>query len=167
MIDYVTRVATPDDAVKLDALLLASYSTLMKPAYSGTMSVAALQLMTKSNPRLLASGTYYVAEIPGKLLVGSGGWTRERPGDGNVEAGVGHVRHFATHPDWTGRGIGRAIYQLCETNARAAELTVLECFSSLNAEAFYASLGFERVNEMDVELTPGVSIRGVFMRRSI
>ena len=157
----------PDDAARLDALLAASYSTLMTPAYGGTLSKAALQLMSRSNPVLLASGTYYVAEISDGSLVGSGGWTRERPGDGKVEAGVGHVRHFATHPDWIGRGIGRAIYRLCETNARKAGLTSLECFSSLNAEVFYASLGFQRVAEIDVELIPGVSIRGVFMRRSI
>lgn len=167
MINYITRIATLDDATSLDTLLLAAYSTLMKPAYGGTLSEAALKLMTKSNPNLLASGTYYVAEAEDLMLVGCGGWTCERPGDGKVENGVGHVRHFATHPDWAGKGIGQAIYELCETNAGAAGLTVLECFSSLNAERFYSSLGFERVSEKDVELTHGVTVRGVFMRRQI
>lgn len=167
MIDYLTRVATPDDAARLDDLLADAYSTLMKPVYRGLLSEAALTLMTKANPALLASGTFYVAEARDSLLVGCGGWTFERPGDGKVENGVGHVRHFATRPDWAGKGVGRAIYQLCETNARAAGLTDLECFSSLNAERFYSSLGFERVRELDVELTSGVTVRGIFMRRPI
>ncbi|MBT8099685.1 MAG: GNAT family N-acetyltransferase [Gammaproteobacteria bacterium] len=167
MTNYVTRTATTDDETGLDALLSASYSTLMKPAYSETLSEDALQLMTKSNPTLLASGTFYVAEAEDSMLVGCGGWTIERPGDGKVEDGVGHVRHFATHPDWVGRGIGQAIYALCETNAGAAGVTVFECFSSLNAERFYASLGFARVRETDVELTTGVTVPGIVMRRRI
>ena len=164
---YAPRVATPDDATAVDALLQASYPTLMASAYDEGLLVPALMLMTKANLSLLASGTYYVAESRGGLVVGCGGWTRERPGTSMVETNLAHVRHFGTHPAWTNRGIGRAIYQLCETVARAAGVITFECYSSLNAEKFYSALGFKSIRRIDFELGPGAVLPGVLMRRQI
>ncbi len=159
------RLATPADAVEVGRLLEESYPALMASAYDEAALAPALSLMTKANPALLRSGTYYVAAAPAGLLVGCGGWTLEQPGTGAVEARVAHLRHFATHPDWTRRGVGRAIYRQCEAAARSAGVLALECYSSLNAEKFYAALGFARIREFDAELRPGVALRSVLMRR--
>ena len=69
----------------------------------------------------------------------------------SIEAMLGHIRHFGTHPDWTNRGIGRAIYRLCEADARSAGITSFECYSTFNAESFYSVLGFESIRSIDVE----------------
>jgi predicted N-acetyltransferase YhbS len=71
------------------------------------------------------------------------------------------------HPDWTRRGIGRAIFSFCERAARAAGVIAFECYSSLNAERFYAALNFKRVRELDIELQPHVFLRAVLMRRDL
>src|SRR5690606_26280843 len=118
--DYDIRVANPKDGAAVDALLQASYPTLMASSYDEQSLTPALDLMTKANPVLLGSGTFYLAELPTGFLVGCGGWTLERPGAGTVEPQLGHLRHFAVHPEWTGRGIGRAIYATCERAARVA-----------------------------------------------
>lgn len=165
--DYVVRIATPDDVAAVEALLEASYPALMRPAYEEAVLAPALKLVTKANPSLLASGTYYVAEAERGLVVGCGGWTLERPGTGTVEPNLAHIRHFGTHPAWTKRGIGRAIYRLCESGARAAGATTLECYSTLNGEAFYAALGFESIGPIEVELVPDVMLPGILMRRRI
>jgi predicted N-acetyltransferase YhbS len=163
--DYEVRVARLEDAAALDRLLQASYPILMGPSYDEESLAPALKLMTNANPSLLASGTYYVAEMSTGLLIGSGGWTRERPGEGTVEPHLGHLRHFAVNPGWTRRGIGSAIYGLCEGAARAAGVSAFDCYSTLNAEKFYRALGFKRIHEMEIELQPRVFIRGVLMRR--
>lgn len=165
--DYEIRVATPEDAAAVDRLLHASYANLMASSYDEEVLAPALELMTKANPSLLGSGTYYLAEVPTGLLVGCGGWTLERPGTGSVEPRVGHVRHFAVHPDWIRRGIGRAIFTFCERAARAAGVMAFECYSSLNAEEFYGALNFKRIGEMDIELQPHVALRAVLMRRKL
>jgi GNAT superfamily N-acetyltransferase len=139
----------------------------MKSAYDEEALAPALDLMTKANPLLLGSGTYYLAEVATGLLVGCGGWTRERPGTKSVELGLAHVRHFAVHPDWTRCGIGRAIFTLCDRAARAAGVRAFECYSSLNAENFYRALSFVRIREMDMEFQPHVVLRGVLMRRNL
>ena len=160
------RVATPGDAGAVGALLRESYPVLMRPAYGEALS-AVLDVMVRANPDLLASGSYYVAESERGCVVGAGGWTRERPGDGAVEPAHAHLRHFATHPRWCRRGVARRIYERCEVRARETGIRCLECYSSLNAVAFYAALGFETVAGIDVTMGEGRSLAGVLMRRRI
>ena len=148
-------------------MLAASYGTLMRPDYNPAVLAAALPAITKASPVLLASETYFVAEAKLGLLVGCGGWTRERPGKGDVAEGLGHIRHFGTHPDWIGRAVGRSIYAACERQARAAGVTRFECYSSLNAKWFYAALGFETVRRIEIELGPGLTLPSILMTRSL
>lgn len=160
------RVATLGDAGAVGALLRESYPVLMRPAYGEALS-AVLDAMVRANPALLASGSYYVAESEHGRVVGAGGWTRERPDDAAIEPSHAHLRHFATHPYWCRRGVARRIYNLCEVRAREAGIRYLECYSSLNAAAFYAALGFESVARIDVPMGEGRSLAGVLMRRRI
>lgn len=139
----------------------------MRGAYEESILRAALPVMTVAQPALLESGSYYVAETAAHDIVGCGGWTRERPGSGETSAGVGHVRHFGVHPAWTRQGIGRAIYRRCREDAAAAGVTKLECFSTINGESFYASLGFERVGEILVDMPNGIEFPGIHMVTTI
>jgi GNAT superfamily N-acetyltransferase len=161
------RIAKPDDEPAVGVLLEASYPELMRRGYDAAVLAAALPVMTRANPVLLASGTYYLAETASRCIVGCGGWTRERPGSGEVEDGVGHVRHFATHPDWIGRGVGRGIYEVCEREARVAGINRFECYASLNAEGFYAALGFRTTRRIDLALTSDHVLPCVAMERSL
>jgi N-acetylglutamate synthase-like GNAT family acetyltransferase len=92
---------------------------------------------------------------------------KERPGDGKVKQGIGHIRHFGTHPKWTRLGVARAILSHCERGAREAGITELECHSSLNAEAFYTAMGFESIGPLDMPMAEGVNLPSVHMRRRI
>ena len=165
--DFTLRVATPADEAGVTALLEASYPPLMRPSYDQAVLAPALVLMTQASAVLLASGTYHLAKLADGRLVGCGGWTRERPGSGEVEPGLAHIRHFGTHPDWLGRGIGRALYARCEAEARAAGLCRFECQASLNAEGFYDALGFAAVRRIEVPIGPGPRLPGVLMTRAI
>ncbi|MCG8356782.1 MAG: GNAT family N-acetyltransferase [Kiloniellales bacterium] len=166
-LEVTVRVATPDDGPAVTALLEASYPTLMGPAYEKEVLEAALPSMTQANASLLSSGTYYLAERQDGGIVGAGGWTRERPGSGDVTPDLAHIRHFATHPGWTGRGIGRAIYAQCEAAARQHDLRRFECFASLNAVPFYAALGFAALRQVEVPMALGLSFPAVLMARPI
>lgn len=160
---FILRVTTPSDAAAVSALLDASYSAAFARRYEDHVLAAALPLMTRANPRLLASGTYHVAEAPEGVLVGCGGWTRDRPGSGEVVNGLAHVRHFGTHPEWARRGVGRALFARCVEEARAEGVRRFECYSSLVAEEFYRALGFAAVERKDIELRSGIRLPGVLM----
>lgn len=164
---FITRIATSQDGAQINTLMMASYCELMTTHYQPDTLELALPLMTKANPSLLRSGTYYIAETIDRTIVGCGGWTMKRPGTGEVAEGHGHLRHFATHPGFTGKGIGRAIYKICETQAKRAGIDRLECYANLNAQHFYKALGFEPFEEVQVHLRSNVTFASMRMTRGI
>lgn len=164
--DFSVRAATLSDSAGVSALLLESFPTLMQSAYEPAILDPALKLMTRAQPALLSSGTYYVAVSTGGTIVGCGGWSKDHH-EIAARDGVGHIRHFGTHPDWVNRGIGKAIYRRCEADARKAGVVRFECQSSLNAEGFYAACGFERVETIEIEMNQGLFLPAVHMQRSI
>lgn len=159
----VIRPATPDDQSAIGELLQVSYSRLMPTGYPPDTLAAALPLMTRANPALLSSGTYYLVEGEDGSALGCGGWTFEEPGSGVVVAGLAHIRHFATHPDALGQGVGRLIYSTCVAEALKDNISRFKCFSSLNATGFYAALGFERRNQINIKLGPDLDFPSVVM----
>ena len=161
--DFTLRVTTPDDAAAVGALLEASYASAFAGHYEDQVLAAALPLMTRANPRLLASGTYYAADTGDGVLAGCGGWSVDRPGSGEVVDGLAHVRHFGIHPDWMRRGVGRALFARCVDDAGARGVGRFECYSSLVAEEFYRALGFVAVERRDIELRAGIRLAGVVM----
>jgi len=164
---FEIAVAAPSDAMLCDAVLQASYETLMAGAYDDDVLDAALPLMTRSNPRLLASSTYYLAKVPTGGVAGCGGWTLERPGDGVIEPGLAHIRHFAVHPEWTRMGAGRALYEACAEAAREKDVRRFECYASLNAVRFYGALGFKPVREIAIPMSEDVVFPALVMEARI
>jgi GNAT superfamily N-acetyltransferase len=160
--DFAVRTASPKDAEAVSGLLQASYQSLMAFGYEPVLFARAFPILAKANPMLLSCGTWYVAEVPNAdgALIGCGGWTRQRPEAPNdpVDPAVGYIRHFATHPSSTRRGVGRALFGRCLTDARAAKVCSFECFSSLGAEAFYRALGFETVEPMNLALGENLTV---------
>jgi N-acetylglutamate synthase-like GNAT family acetyltransferase len=160
------RIARPEDHAAVGDLLNRSYSILMTPTYPADLLALALPLLTRANATLLASGRYAVIESEDGVLTACGGWSRERPGSGEVTPGLAHIRHFAIDPTRLRRGRGRRLYAWCEDAARGEGMTAFECHSSRNAEPFYRALGFARVKPFDIDLGVCV-IEAVLMTRKI
>lgn len=164
--DISTRVAVPDDSAAVRDVLIDSYPALMRNAYPPDLLARALPLITRPHPRLLAGGTYYLAESDGEA-VGCGGWSLWAPGTDAVEPGVAHIRHFAVRSGSAGRGVGRALYDRCARDARAAGARDFEAQASLNGEPFYAALGFVRIGPIDVPMGREFVFPSILMRRAI
>jgi len=158
------RTTTLADIDAVTALFAATYPVLLAPFYDADVLEIALPLMTKAQPQLLASGTFYVAETDDGSVVSCGGWTLEQPGTALVQPGLAHIRHFATHPEHTRRGLARAIIQRCLTDAAARGVQALECQSTRAAESFYAASGFKTVRAIDVQLPRDVLFPAILMR---
>jgi hypothetical protein len=61
-LSYQIRIARLPDSDAVSALLVASFSSLLPACYDSDTLGRALPFLTKANPTLLASGSYYVAE---------------------------------------------------------------------------------------------------------
>lgn len=150
----------------LTALLTAAYAALDGAAYERVRLAAAMPVMSRANPKLLASGTYYVAESQGEPA-GCGGWTPDKPGSGEIVDGIAHIRHFATHPNHLRKGIARMLLDRCISEAAAAGMKLLKSQSTLLAEPFYAAAGFRRVGTIEVEMGSGNMLPAIDMEREL
>ncbi len=161
----ITRTARPADLAGVDALLGSSYPALLKDAYPPSVLVTAIPLISKAQPKLLASGTYFVV-VDDEDIVGAGGWTRALPGGGGRgHSDVGNIRHVATDHRRVRRGIGRRLMSRILLSAKEAGVQRMDCLSTLMAEPFYASCGFETVGPVNVSLRAGIEFPAIQMQR--
>ena len=167
MIPVSIRPATRADIAAIDDLLARTYSRLLKADYPPSILVTALPHMIKAQPRLISSGSYYVAETRDKLL-GAGGWTSALPGSGGAsEPGRANVRHLVTDASALRQGVARAIMNHSFNMALIAGATWMHCLATRTAVPFYAALGFETLGEISVSMGPGVTFPAIEMRRDL
>jgi GNAT superfamily N-acetyltransferase len=162
-----TRVAVLSDENAVNALLLASYTALMAKDYDPVVLEPALPRIVRANPGLLGSGTFYVVDGPEASIIACGGWTLAAPGTTTEVAGVAHLRHFATHPGFARRGIGRLIYHRCIEAGKLAGVTRFQAYASLTSVPFYASFGLQLSRNFDLSLGGDVMLPAALMEGEI
>ncbi len=164
---HTLRTTTHDDLAAVGAVLTASFAHHL-PGYYGAEAVAALlPLVSKPNPRLLASGTYYCALDGNGTVAACGGWSHEAPGTGAISSQTAHIRHFATHPDYARKRLAAAIMAITIEAARAAGANRLECLSGLNAQNFYNQQGFTPVAPATPMIAGTTPMPSVLMVRDV
>ena len=156
------RTATLADLGAVDRLLARSYPAILKRDYPPSVMVLAVPRISRAKPELLRTGTYYVVEGP-EGVVAAGGWTAAPPMAGEGSKGVGHIRHVATDPAHLRQGHARRLLAHILSEARTCGVTAMACLSTRTAEPFYASLGFVRIDEVDVPLGEGIVFPSVRM----
>jgi GNAT superfamily N-acetyltransferase len=159
----MVRPATPDDVHALRPLIDASVRGLQVGDYSETDIERALATVYGVDTQLIADGTYYVAEIDGRI-VGCGGWSKRATlFGGDQYAGrqdslldpskdAAKIRAFFVHPDFARRGIGSAILDACEDAAQRAGFSRFELGSTLTGVPFYAARGYTVLERLTVPI---------------
>jgi hypothetical protein len=191
---WLIRPATLEDADAANRLLYHCYSTILPRRYSAEILKGALVHITSARHQLLTCGTWYLALHPEtREVVGCGGWTRRKPqlanstnttakADDNNNINTNsedppqhesppppQLRHFATSPNWTRRGVASAIWRQVEqdmkTHSDLIGVTSFVVLSALTGEAFYASRGFVATERTEVRLGEDCLFPIVVMRR--
>ncbi len=166
---YFVRTARSVDMVAIDDVLSRSYPKLLKADYPPSVLVTAVPVISRAQPDLVASGTYYVAEDSAGMILGAGGWTVRAPGTGQsrgqMAAEAGHIRHFATDPDHLRKGVAQALMKRVLLDAEAVGVSRLECLSTRTAVPFYIAQGFRTMGDVDVRLRGGISFPAIQMFR--
>ena len=127
---------------------------------------------------LIDDGTYYVAEDE-RGPTACGGWSRRYKlytgsGEGEEDARLldparepAPVRAMFVREDWSRRGLGTRILELCEEAARAEGFTTLTLMATLPGLKLYERYGFEAVEELMVPLPDGTLMEGVRMEKPV
>ena len=150
------KTATLADLSVVEELLRKSYPVLLKPDYKPSVLTMALPMITKANPRLLRSASYYIVRDSEGVAVGVGDWTWISPMGGAGRNDLAHVRHVATDHRRTRQGIGRKLMSHIYQRAYDAGARRMDCVSTVTAEPFYAAMGFQRIGGVELSLAPGI-----------
>lgn len=147
------RRATPDDAPALALLIAQSARELSAGDYSPDQVEAALKGAFGVDTGLIADGTYWMAEHDGQPIA-CGGWSRRKAlfgGDAyhgaspemlDSDCEPARIRAFFIHPAWARRGLGRALLELCEDEARKAGFKALELMATRPGLRLYEACGY-------------------------
>jgi N-acetylglutamate synthase-like GNAT family acetyltransferase len=175
---FALRKATLEDRPALERLIAESARGLSRADYTDAQVEAALGGAFGVDSELIRDGTYFVAEADGRI-VGCGGWSRHATlFGGDAQPGrqselldpardSARIRAFFVHPDWARRGIGRAILERCEAEARANGFRSAELLATLPGEPFYRALGYTGAERTEHSLRDGVVIEFVPMMKSL
>jgi predicted N-acetyltransferase YhbS len=166
MSPFSIRPTDARDAAAVSALLSASYTQLFAGWYEPELLAAILPMIGAAKPDLLESGSYFVA-CRDDTIIACGGWTRRDPATRSETPGIGHIRHFATHPDHLRQGAAGALMRHSVDHARAAGMQQLACMSSLPAVGFYRALGFGEEKPVNLQLGPVISFPSIEMHLAL
>ena len=172
------RRATLEDVPALKTLIPCSARELSRGFYTPEETESAILHVFGPDSRLIADGTYFVAELDGRLA-GCGGWSRRRTLFGGDQTKSGEeplldpatepakVRAFFVHPDFARHGIGSRILEECVAAARAAGFRRVELAATLPGVPFYAARGFGERERLEVPMADGRKLPIVRMEREI
>lgn len=172
------RVALPEDAQRIEALMKESAAAIFPRWYSAREAASAVEHVAVVDRMLLEDGTYFVLEAHGEI-VACGGWSRRDrlytgSGDGSDDARLldpatepARVRAMFVREDWTRRGLGRWIIDACEEAAGREGFSRMALSATLPGVPLYAACGFEPVEEVDTVLVDGARLACVTMEKPI
>lgn len=174
--NWQLRLACMEDVPALERLIPLSVRVLQATHYSAAQMEAALGPVFGVDRQLIADGTYFVAEHDG-VIIGCGGWSKRRSlfgGDAMRKAEdllldptneSARVRAFFIHPEWTRRGIGRAIIDACEGAISVAGFQRIELVATLAGEPLYGACGYMEAERYEVPLAGGLTLPVVRMMK--
>ena len=171
------RPATPADSAEIQKLIARSIRALGAADYSSEQIEGALKGAFGLDSQLVADGTYFVVESAGRL-VGCGGWSYRRtlfgsdarsgrdaaPLDPSTDAAK--IRAFFVDPTAARRGIGTALLEHCEAEARRHGFGRVEMMATLPGVRLYEARGYVPGAKVDYPLASGLSIEFVPMSKS-
>ena len=167
-----------DEREAITQLIAESARLLSRQHYSDKQIEAAIATIFGVDTDLIEDETYFVAESEGEL-VGCGGWSKRKTlfgGDQyssrdhgyiDPESEPARIRAFFIHPDHARKGIARAILSRCEDEARAQGFLALKLLATLPGIEFYKSCGFVETGNLDLDLSEGVKLEFVPMRKEL
>lgn len=172
------RRATLDDRPVLEELIAESVRGLSREDYTPAQIEAALGNTMGVDSELIRDGTYFVAEAAGQI-VACGGWSRRKTLFGadaraerqsellDPEREPARVRAFFVRPAWARRGLGRALLERCEAEARAAGFRRAALVATLPGLRLYEAMGYVAEAPIEHDLGDGLMITFVPMGREL
>jgi GNAT superfamily N-acetyltransferase len=175
---FFFRAATLDDVPVLVDVIARSARGLSRQDYTEAQIEAALGTAWGVDTELIRDGTYFAVEAGGEIIA-CGGWSKRRTlfgGDAqpgrrsdllDPEHDAARVRAFFVRPEWARQGVGRALLERCEREARAHGFRSVELLATLPGARLYRAFGYVAGERTTHPLPGGLEMHVVPMRKAI
>ncbi|HEY7887377.1 MAG TPA: GNAT family N-acetyltransferase [Steroidobacteraceae bacterium] len=172
------REATAADCAQIQELIARSIRALGAGDYSPDQIEGALKGAFGLDSQLISDGTYFVVESDGRLI-GCGGWSYRRTlfgGDARSGRDAGtldpstdaaKIRAFFVDPAAARQGIGSAVLERCESEARRHGFRRAEMMATLPGMRLYEARGYVPGERVEYPVAAGVAIEFVPMWKSL
>ena len=175
---FIFRKATLDDIGQLNSLIEISSKSINSSFYTKKQIEAALKSAWTVDPQLIIDNTFWVAQTIKDEIVGCGGWSKHRTlfGKTNTKEGLkklnpikdaAKIRAIFVHPDYTRQGIGSALMDRCENEAKDFGFDTLELVSTLSGEKLYTARGYTTIKKYNADLVGGITNEVILMSKKI
>jgi len=176
--EFSHRIAGPDDLPALREVMRRSIEKLQDD-FLDPEQVAASHKVMGLDAQLVTDGTYFIVESDGRIA-GCGGWswrstlyggddsivTRE-PGPLDPATEPARVRAMYTDPDFTRRGVGKLVLQLCEDAALAAGFKATTMMATMAGVPLYRACGYTEAEAPISANIDGVEVPLVRMEKRL
>lgn len=169
------RPASSGDRRAIERLAEIATRDLLEP-FLTKEQLAETSAFTPLDPWLLEDGTYFIAEIDGRI-VASGGWSHRAPMihdpnaavqmPENPTGGTARIRAMYTDPTHARMGLGRTVLSVCEVSARLAGHQHFELIATPVGELMYLACGYERTELLKLDTPGGVAIQVARMQKIV
>ena len=176
--DFTHRIARPEDLDALREVMRRSIETL-QDEFLSPEQVAASHRVMGLDAQLVADGTYFVVESKGRIA-GCGGWSWRSTlygGDDSIVERApraldpatepARIRAMYTDPDFSRRGVGRFVLELCEDAARRAGFTSATMMATMAGVPLYRACGYAEAEPPISARIDGVEVPLVRMEKSL
>ena len=128
---------------------------------------------------LIRDGTYFVVESEGEI-VGCGGWSKRKTLYGASDydhsrdpefldpaRDAAKIRAFFIHPGHARKGIGTAILEASEEEAKGQGFALAEMMATLPGVKLYIKRGYDGDESVAVPVGNGIDIECILMHKSL
>ncbi len=174
---YSIRKATVNDQTEIERLIGESVRSLSRDDYNQRQIKLSIKSVFGVDVELILDETYFVAEADRKI-VGGGGWSKRKTLYGasvysssrdsaelDPKTDAAKIRAFFIHPDWARKGIGKAILEVCEREAKSFGFESAEMMSTLPGVKLYSVCGYAGDERVAISVGEGMAIECVRMRK--
>jgi GNAT superfamily N-acetyltransferase len=160
------------------SLIAASVRGLATDVYTPRQIELSIKTVFGVDEQLIRDGTYFVAVADDGRIAGCGGWSKRKTLFGasvysesrdpemlDPAIDAAKIRAFFIHPDFARQGIGSAILDACEAEAKAAGFKWAEMMATLPGVKLYSVRGYTGDERVAVPVGEGLTIDCIRMEK--
>jgi len=177
--NFVIRKATIKDQPRIAQLIAESVRGLSRDDYSERQIEQSIKSVFGVDTDLILDNTYFVA-IAGEEIIGCGGWSKRKTLFGassyansrdatelDPATDAAKIRAFFIAPHWARKGVGTAILEACETEAKSFGFRSAEMMATLPGVKLYEVRGYQGAERVDVDIGEGEKIACIKMEKRL